>query len=326
MGRLYATYGVEQSTQTTRFHMNDWLGSRRVDLSPAAIATLTCFNYPYGDGQSCTGPDTDITEHHFTGKMRDAETGNDDFGARYYASNMGRFLTADEFRNDAHLANPQSWNLYAYVHNSPLTLIDPTGEYVVGDGEPKCYEEDAEAKGEQKAGDSQQTRQFVLTDPALLTFAAEGTAQQQTDNTKTSVSTTTYEATPSGVHIVLLGTVTGSDYQDFNWVQTVTTTDPLHGNPANTPYADTDPGQKTPYYWNPTEQTQFEAKGKAQGGSTVFSDAPSRPFSGKPISWHADLSLAGIKKDGSFDRLKSFSYGFTLDAKGVHIQPLVGAP
>jgi RHS repeat-associated protein len=179
MGRLYATYGVEQSTQTTRFHMNDWLGSRRVDLSPAAVATLTCFNYPYGDGLSCSGPDTDITEQHFTGKMRDAETGNDDFGARYYASNMGRFLTADEFRNDAHLANPQSWNLYAYVHNSPLTLIDPTGEYVEGDGEPKCYEDDAEAKGEQKAGDSQQTRQFVLTDPALLTFAAEGTAQQQ---------------------------------------------------------------------------------------------------------------------------------------------------
>lgn len=89
--------------------------------------------------------------------------------------------------------------------------------------------------------------------------------QQQNDKMAVSASRITYQATASGVHIVLLGTVTGSNYQAFNWVQTVTTTDPLHGNPANTPYADTDPGQKTPFYWNPTEQTQFEAMGKAKG-------------------------------------------------------------
>jgi RHS repeat-associated protein len=29
---------------------------------------------------------------HFTGKERDAESGNDYFGARYYASTMGRWL------------------------------------------------------------------------------------------------------------------------------------------------------------------------------------------------------------------------------------------
>ena len=30
----------------------------------------------------------------FTGKERDTESGNDYFGARYYASTMGRFLSA----------------------------------------------------------------------------------------------------------------------------------------------------------------------------------------------------------------------------------------
>ncbi len=128
MGRLFATYGAEASTQTTRFHINDWLGSRRVDLNPSGTVTFSCFNYPYGDGQSCAGTDADITEQHFTGKMRDAETGDDDFGARYYASNMGRFLTADEVRNDAHPGNPQSWNLYSYVHGNPMSLVDPNGE------------------------------------------------------------------------------------------------------------------------------------------------------------------------------------------------------
>ena len=35
------------------------------------------------------------TEHLFTGKERDTESGNDYFGARYYASSMGRFISPD---------------------------------------------------------------------------------------------------------------------------------------------------------------------------------------------------------------------------------------
>ncbi|HWG20812.1 MAG TPA: RHS repeat-associated core domain-containing protein [Terracidiphilus sp.] len=128
MGGVYATYGSEQGVQTTRFHMNDWLGSRRVDLSPTPVATLTCFNYPYGDGLSCTGSDTDITEHHFTGKERDTESGNDYFEARYYSSAMGRFMSPDPvIQNELRLLNPQRWNKYAYVINNPLILTDPTG-------------------------------------------------------------------------------------------------------------------------------------------------------------------------------------------------------
>jgi RHS repeat-associated protein len=33
--------------------------------------------------------------YKFTGKERDAESGNDYFGARYYASSMGRFMSPD---------------------------------------------------------------------------------------------------------------------------------------------------------------------------------------------------------------------------------------
>jgi len=32
---------------------------------------------------------------HFTGKERDSESGNDYFGARYYSSAMGRFMSPD---------------------------------------------------------------------------------------------------------------------------------------------------------------------------------------------------------------------------------------
>src|SRR5580658_10165075 len=62
------------------------------------------------------------------GKERDTESGNDYFGARYYGSSMGRWMSPDPgWMFAANPANPQSLNLYAYVQNSPLTSVDPNG-------------------------------------------------------------------------------------------------------------------------------------------------------------------------------------------------------
>jgi RHS repeat-associated protein len=122
----------------TRFQLSDWLGSRRVQAHTDGTAGLWCFNYPFGDGLKCWGPDVDATEHHFTGKERDTETGLDYFGARYYGSNMGRFMSTDpylpqlECKNascfSTYVANPQNWNKYTYTRNNPLAFIDPDGE------------------------------------------------------------------------------------------------------------------------------------------------------------------------------------------------------
>ncbi len=67
-----------------------------------------------------------------TGKERDAESGNDYFGARYYGSSMGRFMSPDWDESPvtipyANLSNPQTLNLYAYLSNNPLNRTDPTG-------------------------------------------------------------------------------------------------------------------------------------------------------------------------------------------------------
>ena len=67
-----------------------------------------------------------------TGKERDAESGNDYFGARYYASSMGRFMSPDWSAEQepvpyAAMDNPQSLNLYAYVMNNPSVRIDDDG-------------------------------------------------------------------------------------------------------------------------------------------------------------------------------------------------------
>ena len=71
-----------------------------------------------------------MLDYKFTGKELDAESGNDYFGARYYASAMGRWLSPDKPFADQHSANPQSWNLYSYTRNNPLTSVDSDGEAV----------------------------------------------------------------------------------------------------------------------------------------------------------------------------------------------------
>jgi RHS repeat-associated protein len=67
----------------------------------------------------------------FTGKERDAETGLDYFGARYFSGAQGRFTSPDKPFADQHLEDPRSWNLYSYVRNNPLKFVDETGTEIV---------------------------------------------------------------------------------------------------------------------------------------------------------------------------------------------------
>jgi len=60
-------------------------------------------------------------------KKRDAESNLDEFGKRYFGSNLGRFQTPDPLLTSGRPENPQTWNRYAYVLNNPLKFTDPTG-------------------------------------------------------------------------------------------------------------------------------------------------------------------------------------------------------
>jgi len=71
----------------------------------------------------------------FTGKERDAETGLDYFGARYFGSAQGRMTSPDPLLQSGVPEMPQSWNRYSYVLNNPLAYVDPTGlAWVKNDG------------------------------------------------------------------------------------------------------------------------------------------------------------------------------------------------
>lgn len=129
-GSLLATY----HDSNIYFAFNDWLGTKRAEGE--VLASSTCLasyiSLPFGNGLSTTGVCPDATEHHFTGRERDSESGNDYFEARYYSSAMGRFLSPDWSAKEdpvpyANLDDPQSLNLYSYVRNNPLARTDPDG-------------------------------------------------------------------------------------------------------------------------------------------------------------------------------------------------------
>jgi RHS repeat-associated protein len=106
LGEIYAgsphlaTYNMgydEAGSQTiplnTYFIHADWLGTERVRSTAAGALYESCASNPFGDLLSCTGGD--VSPMHFSGKERDAESGLDYFGARYYASGMGRWMSPD---------------------------------------------------------------------------------------------------------------------------------------------------------------------------------------------------------------------------------------
>jgi RHS repeat-associated protein len=82
--------------------------------------------------------------YKFTGKERDAESGLDNFGARYNASSLGRFMTPDPTMKSVNRLNPQTWNRYAYVVNNPLNRIDPLGLWDIS------YQDELDKKGHLK--------------------------------------------------------------------------------------------------------------------------------------------------------------------------------
>jgi RHS repeat-associated protein len=128
-GKLLGTYDKDG----LHFYFDDPLGTRRAQTDYAGHLEQTCQSLPFGDQLACTGGDLQApTEHHFTGKERDTESGNDYFPARYYSSAMGRWLSPDWSAKVApvpyaKLDNPQSLNLYSYMLNNPLSGFDPDG-------------------------------------------------------------------------------------------------------------------------------------------------------------------------------------------------------
>jgi RHS repeat-associated protein len=112
------------------YYVEDLLGTSRVITSNIGVVCYDADFYPYGGERPYTN--TCSQNYKFEGKERDTETGNDDFGARYYSNRFGRWLSADWSSVPvavpyANLTNPQTLNLYAMVADDPESFADLDG-------------------------------------------------------------------------------------------------------------------------------------------------------------------------------------------------------
>jgi RHS repeat-associated protein len=121
---------VEPGSSTPVYYLTDNLGSTALVTDYLGNVLSESLFYPYGVEQVVLAGDSNA--HKFTGKERDPESGLDNFGARYYASNLGRFMSPDWDAKPATVpyasfGDPQTLNLYSYVENAPLNKVDADG-------------------------------------------------------------------------------------------------------------------------------------------------------------------------------------------------------
>jgi RHS repeat-associated protein len=121
------------------YRHSDWLGSARLTSSPSRTVLSTTAYAPFGETYAQSG----TLDLSFTGQNPDTVSGDYDFLFREY-STQGRWSKPDPAGlASVDPANPQSFNRYAYVRNSPLNLIDPLGLNCVWDDGSFDAEDDA---------------------------------------------------------------------------------------------------------------------------------------------------------------------------------------
>jgi RHS repeat-associated protein len=125
------------AAQVVEYYHLDAIGNVRAVSNQAGTIIERHEYLPFGE-EWCAGPPAGPCSslppgqsRRFTGKERDAESGLDYFGARYYGSKTGRFTTVDPvYTWRENLADPQRWNRYGYARNNPLKFVDPDGREV----------------------------------------------------------------------------------------------------------------------------------------------------------------------------------------------------
>jgi RHS repeat-associated protein len=129
----YSTIVQTGGNAKTVYTTNDHLGSPRINTDGVGAVVARHDYHPFGEEIATAqrtggvGYADDTIRKKFTGYERDKETDLDFAKTRYFSYGGGRFGTPDSFTSATHASNPQSWNLYSYVQNRPLTLVDPDG-------------------------------------------------------------------------------------------------------------------------------------------------------------------------------------------------------
>jgi RHS repeat-associated protein len=121
-GGAVAMYGPPNSPV---FRHGDWLGSSRLTSDSTHAIYADIAYAPFGE----TYVPLHNSDFSFTGMNQDTVANLYDFPAREYNGIQGRWASPDPAGLSAvDDTDPQTWNRYAYVRNTPLHLVDPSGK------------------------------------------------------------------------------------------------------------------------------------------------------------------------------------------------------
>jgi RHS repeat-associated protein len=124
------TQGADGSPpQLIRYQFGNHLGSAALELTATGEIISYEEYFPYGSTSYQAGPnavEVSFKRYRYTGMERDEETGFNYHGARYYVPWLARWASADP------VGIQDDLNLFAYVHDNPLMLVDSSGT----DGKP----------------------------------------------------------------------------------------------------------------------------------------------------------------------------------------------
>lgn len=219
-GQLVAEYSTElSSTPQVSYLTADTLGSPRI-ITDGGGAVISRHDYrAFGDevvvGTAARTTEqgyskTDDIRKQYTGYERDVESGLDFAQARYYNSMHGRFTSVDPLTASATIRNPQTFNRYSYVINSPYKFVDPLGLQLSDIGvfqttnslEARAAEYRSTQVLRQTLRDEYRRRQPKTPPPPPPTPVAEQNAESSTSNQDTAVASVQVSVTEVSRRIV----------------------------------------------------------------------------------------------------------------------------
>ena len=126
--RLIAEYRPQEDKYY--YYTSDQINSTRIVTNDSGEVVYSAAYDPYGGIQK-TWVNTYDPALKFSRKERDAESGLDYFGARYYDKAQYRFISVDPVTTSRGVIDdPQLWNLYSYCRNNPITFLDMEGKSI----------------------------------------------------------------------------------------------------------------------------------------------------------------------------------------------------
>jgi RHS repeat-associated protein len=119
LGLIYDTDG--------KYYLEDGSGNTRFTANSSGSKSTSANYDPFGNIRSSSGI---LPKFQFSKQQLDEESNLYFLRARYYDSNIGRFISKDPVKGP--LSIPQSQNPYTYALNNPINLSDPSGEAALG--------------------------------------------------------------------------------------------------------------------------------------------------------------------------------------------------